>query len=125
MGWPPGFNYVSGGFGNRRRLNSDGTISIICRICEKEISREAYRGFSTAICAVCNGELEKGKRPEDIIAQTVVAERDQAAELYNDLGMGGFKAKGLGVRIKDMVEKVRVAATRRRRSPLLSKKDKI
>lgn len=124
MGGPP-ISYLGGGFGNRRGLNSDGSVTIICRICEKTISKEQYRGFSTAICAVCAGELERGKRPEEIMAQTVVMEREQAAEVYNDLGMGGFKAKGLGPRIKDLVERVRTVATKRRRGPLLSKRDKI
>lgn len=124
MGGPP-INVFEGGFGNRRKVNSDGTITIICRICERPISREQYRGFSTATCAVCHGELERGKRPEEIIAQTISVERDQAADVYNDIGMGGFKAKGLGTRIKDLVEKVRTVATRRRRGALLSKKDKL
>ena len=124
MGGPP-INTLEGGFGNRRKVNSDGTITIICRICERPISREQYRGFSTAICAVCHGELERGKRPEEIIAQTIATERDQAADVYNDIGAGGFKARGLGARIKDLVEKVRTVATKRRRGALLSKKDKI
>lgn len=118
-------NYVSGGFGNRRRLNPDGTVAIICRICEKTICNEGYRGFSTAICAVCHGELEKGKTPEEIMNQTIEREREQAADVYNDIGMGGFKARGFGKRMREVIQQVREVATRRRRSALLSKKDKL
>jgi len=82
-------------------------------------------GFSTAICAVCHGELEAGKKPEEIVAQTVQRERDEAAELYNDIGMGGFKVHGLKKRIQQIVEEVRQAATRRKRSPLFAKKDEV
>jgi hypothetical protein len=106
-----------------RRVNSDGSVDIKCRICEKTICREMYRGFSTAICAHCSGELERGMRPEDIIRQTVAKEEEQGRELYNDLGTAGFKVSGIGKRIKEIVETIRQKATKRRRGSLLSNKD--
>ena len=108
-----------------RRVNPDGTIDIKCRICEKTICRETYRRFSTAICAVCHGELEKGKAPEEILASVKEAEQNTASEVYNDLGPMNFKAIGLGQRVKEVIEKVRKAATQRRRKPLFAQKDKI
>lgn len=107
-----------------RKLNSDGTISIICRICTKVISKEGYRGFSTAICAVCQGEVEKGKTPEEILAMVKKQEEVQRHDLYNEIGPSNFRAMGIGERIKDVVQKIRTAATRRRRSPLFANKDK-
>ena len=106
-----------------KRLHADGTITIICRICERPISRELFRGFATATCAVCYGELERGKRPEEIMAQVRKQEDVQRHDLYNDVGPKGFKAEGIGERIKDVITKVKTAAQRRRRSPLFSKKD--
>ncbi len=106
-----------------RRVNSDGTVTIICRICEKPICREMYRGFSTAICAYCSGELERGKRPDEIIRQMVAKEEEQGRELYNDLGMAGFKVAGIGKRIKEVIDTIRQKATGRRRGGLLTNKD--
>lgn len=108
-----------------RKLNSDGTISIICRICTKVISKEGYRGFSTAICAVCQGEVEKGKTPEEILAMVKKQEETQRHDLYNEIGPSNFRAMGIGERIKEVVQKIRTAATRRRRSPLFANKDKV
>jgi hypothetical protein len=107
-----------------KRLMSDGTIIIMCRICEKPISREAYRGFSTATCAVCYGEMEKGRTPQEIMADVQQAEKRQLHDLYNDLPQG-FRAHGFGARVKEVIQKVKIAAEKRRRSPLFSKKDKI
>jgi hypothetical protein len=106
-----------------RRVNSDGTVDIKCRICERTICREMYRGFSTAFCAFCSGELERGKRPDEIIRKVVAMEEEQGRELYNDLGQGGFKVAGIGKRTKEIVETIRQKATGRRRGPLLSNKD--
>ena len=114
------------GYGvNRRRVGSDGLIEIICRICERPICKEQYRGFSTAICAVCQGELEAGRRPEDLIRQSLQKEESDRAEVISDLGMGGFRAVGIGQRIKDVIQQVRQKAFSRKRPPLLSVKDKI
>lgn len=110
---------------NGRRVNPDGTIDIKCRICEKTICREPYRKFSTAICAVCYGEIEKGKTPEEILAQVKAQEDAVGRGIIDDLGPTNFKVIGLGTRIKEVVEKVRKAATARRRSPLFEKKDEI
>jgi hypothetical protein len=117
----PLFTYL--GTGAKRKVGSDGLITIVCRICTKPISREMYRGFSTAICAVCQGEVERGKTPEEILAMVKKVETEQVHTLYNEIGPSGFRAHGIGVRIKDIVQKVREAATRRRRSPLFAKKD--
>ena len=112
------------GYGiNRRRVNSDGLIEIICRICERPICKEQYRGFSTAICAVCQGELDAGRRPEDLIRQVVQDESRQRDNVLDDLGMGGFRAHGIGERIKQAIQKVRKAAQVRKRAPLFSVKD--
>ena len=121
MGFPP-IPFL-GPAGRGRRVNADGTITIICSICEKIICKENYRGYSTATCAVCAGELERGKRPEEIMTQTAVREEQEAADMYNDLGMGGFKVKGIGQRIKEVIEKVKHAANIKRRKPLFAKKD--
>ena len=82
-----------------------------------------YRGFSTAICAVCQGEVERGKTPDEILAMVKKVETEQVHSLYNEIGPSGFRAHGFGQRIKDIVKKVREAATKRRRSPLFAKKD--
>jgi hypothetical protein len=117
----PLFSYL--GAGTNRRVGSDGRVKIACRICGKTISTESYRGFSTAICAVCQGEVEKGKTPDEILAMTKKVEQEQVYTLYNEIGQRGFRAHGIGERIKDIVQKVREAATKRRRSPLFAKKD--
>lgn len=121
MGFPPASYLGAGSRG--RRVNSDGTVTIICRICEKIISKENYRGYSTAVCAVCAGELERGKRPEEIMAQRTISEQQEVADVYNDLGEGQFKVKGVGERVKDVIQKVKKAATARRRKPLFAEKD--
>jgi hypothetical protein len=107
-----------------RRVGADGLITIKCRICEKDICREMYRGFSTAICAVCQGEIERGKRPEDLMDEVHAREVKARDDVYDDLGPLGFKVAGLGQRIKEVVVKVKEAAQKRRRSPLFAKKDK-
>jgi len=106
-----------------KRLHADGTITIVCRICEKPISREMYRGFSTAICAVCHGDLERGMRPEEIRARAERHDDTIRHDVYNDIGPKGFKAEGIGMRIKEAIQQVKQAAQRRRRSPLFSNKD--
>lgn len=116
---PGGFLGPSG-----RRVGSDGLLEIKCRICEKTICKEQYRGFSTAICAVCQGAIEQGQRPEEIMARTKQKEEEEARELYNDIGGANFKAMGIGQRVKEVIQKVKQAAQGRRRAPLFAKKDK-
>jgi hypothetical protein len=111
------------GNGTNRRVDSTGRVKIVCRICGKTIATESYRGFSTAICAVCQGEVEKGKTPEEILAMVKKREEAERHELYNEIGPSSFRAVGIGERIKDVVLKIRTAATKRRRSPLFAKKD--
>ena len=106
-----------------RKLNADGTITIKCRICGKDISRQMYRGFSTAICAVCQSEVEKGKTPEEILAIVKKQEEEQKINLYNEIGPSNFRVIGLGRRIKEVIQEIRQKATRRRRTPLFSNKD--
>lgn len=120
--YDPRFSFL--GAGTRRKVGSDGLITIVCRICTKPISREMYRGFSTAICAVCQGEVEKGKTPDEILAMVKKHEEIQRYEVYNSIGPSNFRVVGIGERIKDVVEKIRVAATKRRRTPLFANKDK-
>ena len=110
---------------NKRRVGSDGLITIICRICEKPICKQMYQGFSTAICAVCQGELERGKRPEEIMDEVYLRENKQREAVLDDLGPGGFKAVGIGQRIKEVVQKVKETAQGRKRGPLFSNKDKV
>ena len=38
-----------------RRVNNDGTITIVCRVCGKPLYRGMYQGFSTATCSDCMG----------------------------------------------------------------------
>lgn len=104
-----------------RRLNTDGTINVMCRVCERVISRELYRGFSTAICLKCQGLLEQGKSVEEILAATKKEEETQAADLYNDVGT--FKVTGIGPRIKQVVAQVKQRAQARKRPPLFAEKD--
>lgn len=106
-----------------KRLHADGTVTILCRICERPISREMYKGFSTATCAVCFGELERGKRPDEIMAERAAQERQQANAVYDDIGGQRFRAHGFGQRIKEVIEQVKMKATARRRGPLMSGKD--
>lgn len=106
------------------RVRSDGRVKIRCRICGKTISTESYRGFSTAICAVCQGEVEKGKTPDEILAMVKKQEDVERHDLYNEIGPSNFRTVGFGTRIKEVVQKIRVAATKRRRSPLFANKDK-
>jgi len=125
MGGPPQFFFGSQGVGNGRRIGADGKIDIKCRICEKTICREMYRGYSTAICAVCSGELEKGKTPQEIMDNVLDQEQKSADEARIDLGPLNFKVAGIGERMKDVIQKIKVAAVRRKRAPLFAKKDKI
>lgn len=106
-----------------RKLNADGTITIKCRICGKDISRQMYRGFSTAVCAVCQNEVEKGKTPDEILAMVKKQEENLKINLYNEIGPNNFRVIGIGKRIKDFVQEIREKATRRRRTPLFANKD--
>ena len=117
----PLYTFLGSG-GNR--VGSDGRVKIKCRICGKTIAHETYRGFSTAICAVCQGEVEKGKTPDEILAMVKKQEDVERHELYNSIGQSNFRVVGFGQRLKEVVEKIRVAATKRRRSPLFANKDK-
>jgi hypothetical protein len=47
--------FSSQGGQTQRRLNSDGTITIICKVCGKPLHRGLYQGFSTAKCSDCAG----------------------------------------------------------------------
>ncbi len=122
MGYPFQNPY---GLTSGRKVNTDGTIDIKCRICAKTICREPYRRFSTAICATCNGDIAMGYNPEEILQRALAGEQAVVDETFQDIGPGNFKASGIKQRIRDVVEKVKKAAVGRRRSPLLSKKDKI
>lgn len=127
MGIPPN-SYLGPGMGlgpGRRRVGADGLIQIVCKICEKTIAREMYRGFSTAICAVCNEELERGKTAQEIMESTRVREQKAAEEVFDDIGSSNFKAIGIGQRLKEVVQGVKKAAQGRRRKPLFASKDRI
>ena len=47
--------FSSQGGSTQRRLNSDGTVTVHCKICGKPIYRGLYQGFSTAKCSDCAG----------------------------------------------------------------------
>jgi len=47
--------FSSQGGQTQRRLNSDGTITVVCKVCGKPIYRGLYQGFSTALCLDCAG----------------------------------------------------------------------
>ncbi len=47
--------FSSQGPGTLRRVNSDGTVTVLCRICGKALYRGMYQGFSTAKCSDCSG----------------------------------------------------------------------
>ena len=125
MGNPPQFFFGPAGASTGRRVGADGKINIICRICEKVICREMYRGYSTAICVTCSGELDKGRTPQEVMEEALAREQKVADEARVDLGPLNFKVTGLGQRMKDVVQKIKVAATQRKRAPLFAKKDKV
>lgn len=119
--FPPGTEIRPRG----RRIGADGMVTIICRICEKPICREPYRKFSTAICAVCHGELEQGKRPEDIISAYREQNKQMEVQVKEDVGPGGFKALGIGKRLREVVADVRKAIGQRKPPPIFSQRDQI
>lgn len=43
-----------------RRVNNDGTVTVMCRRCGKALYRGNYQGFSTAICSDCSGTSTEG-----------------------------------------------------------------
>jgi phage FluMu protein Com len=47
--------FSSQGLRQLRRMNGDGTVTIVCRICSKPLYRGMYQGFSTAKCSDCAG----------------------------------------------------------------------
>ncbi len=119
----PGFFFPQQGTKEGRRIHADGTISIVCRICERVVARQLYRGFSTVICSVCAGLQEGGKTAEEIREEVRKREEQLVQDLYNhELGGQTFRAKGLGERITDKVKQIRQRLTRKRR-PLLEEKD--
>jgi hypothetical protein len=124
MGNTPSF------FGNQgaprgRRVGADGLIEIKCRICERTICKEMYRGFSTAICAVCSEQVERGRTPQEIMEDVRVVEEKGRTDVYEDLGQLGYKVTGLGTRMKEVVQKIKQKAFTRKRKPLFAEKDKI
>jgi hypothetical protein len=62
-------------------------------------------------------------RPEEILAKVKLVEQEQSNELYNDLGMGGFKVLSPWKRVKEVIQEIRKAASGRKRSALFSRKD--
>jgi phage FluMu protein Com len=109
-------------FGANRMANASGAVEIRCSICGKIILTQQYKGFSTVRCAVCQAETEKGRTPEEILAQQMKTETEERLALYEDL-KHGVKVHGLVKAMKEVVQEVRKAATARRRSPLFAKKD--
>ena len=47
--------FSSQGMRQLRRMNPDGTVTVVCKICGKPLYRGMYQGFSTAKCSDCNG----------------------------------------------------------------------
>jgi hypothetical protein len=47
--------FTSQGLGQLRKVNPDGTVTVVCRICGKPLYRGMYQGFSTAKCSDCAG----------------------------------------------------------------------
>ena len=50
-----------------RRVNRDGTVTVVCRICGKPLYRGTYQGFSTAKCSDCAGTSTEGVQTGAII----------------------------------------------------------
>lgn len=50
----------SRGAATLRRMNADGTVTIVCRICGKPLIRMMYAGFTTARCSDCAGISTEG-----------------------------------------------------------------
>src|SRR6266700_889408 len=104
MGSSPPSQYFFGqqGVGKGRRVGADGLINIVCRICEKTICRELYRGYSTAICAVCSEQLDRGLTAQEVLEQARLQDQQQLADVAEDLGPLNFKVAGIGKRMKDV-----------------------
>ena len=101
-----------------RRVRADGLIDVICRICEKTITSVSYdrNRFSTAICAVCQGAIDKGQDPVEVAERRRLEELQKAAEIQNEIGPSGFMARGLRRRVKEIVDAVKTRVTARRRN---------
>lgn len=55
----------------------------------------------------------------------LTGEQKVADTARDDLGSSNFKVTGIGERIKDVVQKIKRAATIRKRKPLFDQKDEI
>jgi hypothetical protein len=102
-----------------RKLGNDGTVEIFCRICERFISRQPYRGFSTAICYWCATGIPRPLEEDPTPA---------SVNLYNESesdrqGLAGFVFKAVGFLKKIATSKTtseKVAGAKKRK-PLFSK----
>lgn len=99
-----------------RRISADGTVSIICSVCGRQICRQIYNRFSTAICSYCQGAIEQGQDPSDVAERRRIEELNQADQVANELGSGGFLARGMKRRVQEIIDAVKQRVSSKRRS---------
>lgn len=120
-----------------RRVNSDGTITVVCRICGKPLIRMMYQGFSTVTCSDCKGIPTDGVVTGATILPDgqVVYNAEQLADaiLYPEspeiekigLARSVFRALGFG-RPKEPLEPAKESkkvSRERRRKPIFGPED--
>jgi hypothetical protein len=117
-----------------RKMNADGTITIVCRLCGRPIIRAMYQGFSTAICTECSTGQEPGvvqgavMMPDGRLLYQADANITVDAVLYSEepekekIGLARAVFRALGFRRKKVapapVQKSREVAKSKQRKPL-------
>lgn len=107
-----------------RRLNSDGTIDVHCKICGNFICRQMYKGYSTAICHWCANDiprpLEEDPNPATVNLYNEEESEKQRSGAY---GLSGFAFKAVSLLKKVFKPKPtseKIAGAKKRR-PLFEK----
>jgi hypothetical protein len=129
--------FSSQGGRETRRINSDGSVTVVCKVCGKPIYRGLYQGFSTAKCSDC-----AGTPTDDVITGATILPDGRVIyqpKAYTDsllypeapevekvgLARAVFRALGFG-RPKepkpDQVESMKVAREKRRK-PIFGPED--
>jgi hypothetical protein len=117
-----------------RRQNADGTVTIVCRLCGRQIIRAMYQGFSTAVCTECSTGQAPGvvqgavMMPDGRLLYQADANITVDAVLYSEepqkekmgLARAVFCALGFGRKktVPAPVEKSREVSKSKRRKPL-------
>lgn len=129
--------FSSRGQGSLRRMNPDGTVTIVCRICGKPMYRGMYQGFSTATCSDCYGvPTDKVVTGATVLPDgRVVYQAEQLGDaiLYNEapemekvgLARAVFRALGFGrpKEPKPPAVESRKIAREKKRKPIFGPED--